>query len=90
LYYRYFQPHSRIVGGQRFTAQASTADIAWNQVGGMFLAGGKLYFANTSNGNLSSSTWSNNQAVNGSRITVSGPGVDGSDWRSRGLILTNN
>jgi hypothetical protein len=90
LFYRYYQPQSGIVGGQRFTAQASTTDTTWSQVGGMFLAGGKLYFASTSNGNLYSITWSNNQAVNGTRATLSGPGVDGNDWRSRGLVLTNN
>lgn len=90
LYYRYFTPQSGIVGGQRFTAQASQSDTPWNQIGGMFLAGGKLYFANASNGNLSSVTWSNNQALNGTRVTMSGPGIDGNDWRSRGLILTNN
>ena len=39
----------------------------------MFLAGGKLYFANTTNGNLSSVTWSNNQAVNGTRVTHERP-----------------
>ena len=38
LFYRYFEPLSQMVGGQRFTAQASTADVSWSQVGGMFLA----------------------------------------------------
>lgn len=90
LYYRYFEPQSGIVGGQRFTAQGSTSDTTWSQVGGMFLAGGKLYFASTSNGNLYSITWSGNQAVAGTRATVSGPGVDGNDWRGRGLVLTNS
>ena len=90
LYYRYFEPQSSMVGGQRFTAQASTADTTWSQVGGMFLAGGKLYFASTSNGNLYSVTWSGNQATNGTRATLSGPTVDGYDWRSRGLVLTNS
>jgi hypothetical protein len=90
LFYRYFEPQSQIVGGQRFTAQGSTADVSWNQVGGAFLVGNTLYFANTANGNLSSIQWANNATVTGTRVTVSGPGVDGNDWRSRGLVLTNS
>jgi hypothetical protein len=90
LFYRYFTPQDRLVGGQRFTAQASTSDIAWNQVGGMFLAGNKLYWTSTSNGNLFSSTWTNNATVNGTRVTLGGPAVDGNDWRARGLVLANS
>jgi hypothetical protein len=90
LYYRYFEPQSQIVGGQRFTAQGSTADVSWSQVGGAFLVGGTLYFANSSNGNLSKIQWSNNATVTGTRATVSGPGVDGNDWRTRGLVLVND
>jgi hypothetical protein len=89
LYYRYFEPQSQIVGGVRFTAQASTADISWSQVSGAFLVGNTLYFGNSTNGNLSKTQWANNATVTGTRTTVSGPGVDGSDWRSRGLVLVN-
>jgi hypothetical protein len=89
LYYRYFEPQSQIVGGVRFTAQASTADISWSQVSGAFLVGSTLYFGNSTNGNLSKTQWANNATVTGTRTTVSGPGVDGNDWRSRGLVLVN-
>jgi hypothetical protein len=89
LYYRYFEPESQIVGGVRFTAQGNTADISWSQVDGAFLVGSTLYFGNSSNGNLSKTQWANNQTVTGTRTTVSGPLVDGNDWRSRGLVLVN-
>jgi hypothetical protein len=89
LYYRYFEPQSQIVGGVRFTAQASTADITWSQVDGAFLVGNTLYFGNSTNGNLSKTQWANHATVTGTRTTVSGPGVDGNDWRSRGLVLVN-
>ena len=89
LYYRYFEPQSQIVGGVRFTAQASTADISWSQVSGAFLVGSALYFGNSTNGNLSKTQWANNATVTGTRTTVSGPGIDGNDWRARGLVLVN-
>jgi hypothetical protein len=89
LYYRYFEPQSQIVGGVRFTAQGSTADVSWSQVGGAFLVDGTLYFGNSANGNLSKIQWTGNATVTGTRTTVSGPGVDGSDWRTRGLVLVN-
>jgi hypothetical protein len=89
LYYRYFEPQSQIVGGQRFTAQGSTGDISWSQLSGAFLVGSTLYFGNSATGNLSKTQWAGNHTVTGTRVTVSGPLVDGNDWRSRGLVLVN-
>jgi hypothetical protein len=89
LFYRYFEPQSQIVGGQRFTAQGNTTDVSWNTVGGAFLVGGNLYFSNSGTGTLSRIQWANNATVTGTRVTVSGPAVDGNDWRSRGLVLVN-
>jgi hypothetical protein len=89
LFYRYFEPQSQTVGGQRFTAQASTSDVSWSSVGGAFLVGSSLYFANSGTGTLSRIQWANNATVTGTRATVSGPGVDGNDWRARGLVLVN-
>lgn len=89
LYYRYFTPESQIVGGIRYVAQGSTADLNWKLVTGGFLAGGKLYFA-TTDGNLSSMRWSSNTVVNGTKSTTSGPAIDGQNWAARGLVLVNN
>jgi hypothetical protein len=89
LFCRYFEPQSQILGGQRFTAQASTTDVSWSTVGGAFLVGGTLYFSNSGTGTLAKIQWANNATVTGTKSTVSGPGVDGNDWRARGLVLVN-
>ena len=90
LYYRYFQPQSRIVGGQRFTAQASRPTPRGTRSAACSSPAASCTSPTRSNGNLSSVTWANSQAVNGTRVTMSGPGIDGNDWRGRGLVLTNN
>ena len=48
LYYRYFEPESKIVGAQKFTATGNVAALDPRNVNGMFLAGGQIYFANAS------------------------------------------
>ena len=46
LYRRGFEVESGVVGQQRFST--TTSGISWNNVRGAFVAGGKLYYANTS------------------------------------------
>lgn len=89
LYYRYFEPESRIVGAVRFDAAGNGNGIDWRTAAGMVLAGGNLYVANASQGNLQRVGWSNGQ-LTGSATAVSGPSVDGYDWRARGLFLQSN
>ena len=89
LYWRYFTPDSGIIGGQEFTvAGASLPSTA-----GEFLSGSTLYYANRTNGTLHTVAFSNggtnglNPSVNMTTdATVSGPSIDGNDWRSRGLF----
>jgi hypothetical protein len=90
LFYRYFEPESQIVGGVRFTAQDSTADISWGQVSGAFLVGSTLYFGDSETGDLSAAQLAQGQTVAGTRTTVSGPLVDGLGWQARGLVLVNS
>jgi hypothetical protein len=81
LRYRYFTPESGVVGAETFTASAT----GWSSVSGMTLASGKLYFA-TSNGNLSAVDFAGG-VPSGSATVLSGPGVDGQSWQSRGLFV---
>lgn len=84
LYYRYFTPESNIVGAVRFQQPTSGA-IDWSRVTGGFLANGKLYVSST-DGTLRSATWQDGPAA-GTVQTVSGPDVDGLDWRFGALFL---
>jgi len=86
LYYRYFEPQSRIVGGQRFTAPVGGAGVDWTQVRGAFLAGSTLYLTQE-DGSLASVQWVGGATVGGTLATVSGPSIDGQDWRAKGVFL---
>ncbi|MEQ4203830.1 PKD domain-containing protein [Actinopolymorpha sp. B9G3] len=87
LYYRYFSVESQAVGAERFTASPSVTGVDFSKVTGMFHVGGKLYFASTIDGNLRRVTFSAGKPVAGTATVVSGPGVDGNDWRSRAMFL---
>jgi len=89
LYWRYFSPDSGVVGGQEFTATGGN----FSNIAGMFLSGGTLYYANGADGTLHSVSFSNggtnglDPSVNpATDTTVSGPAIDGNDWRARGLF----
>ncbi|MCX6467515.1 MAG: PKD domain-containing protein [Pseudonocardiales bacterium] len=92
LYYRGFSTESRIVGAQRLTAVGGLTDLNWSQVSSMFQVGDNLYVASSADGNLRRYAWTpagpvaGNLPVAGSGTVVSGPGVDGSDWRARGAF----
>jgi hypothetical protein len=80
LYSRPFSPDSGIVHNHR----ATTATLA--DAGGAFLSGNQLYYVTKSNGNLNRVAF-NDGALGGSPTVVSGPGVDGVDWRAKVLFL---
>ncbi len=90
LFWRYFSPDSGAVGGQEFTVGGGGD---FSNVAGMFLSGGTLYYANRSDGILHSLSFTDG-GTNGANpsvdpttdTTVSGPAIDGNDWRSRGLF----
>jgi hypothetical protein len=83
LYYRYFEPESRIVGAVRLAGPAAPAGLSWSNVSGMFLANGSLYVGNRQTGALSSVVWTNGVPV-GSASPVSTPGHD---WRARATFV---
>ena len=86
LFYRYFTPESGVVGASRFTATNSATGLNLSQAGGAFINNGSLYVASRIDGALRRVNFSNS-VLSGAATTVSGPLVDGSDWRTRGLFL---
>jgi PKD repeat protein len=89
LYYRYFNPESGIVGAKRYDASAAVDGITFSAVRGMFLGGGKLYWA-TSDDRLRRIDWAAGAAsgrpVAGTASIVSGP-ENGQAWSARALFL---
>ena len=86
LFYRYFLPESGIVGAVGFTGPGNTAGIDWSKAGGMFAAGGMLYVVDRTTGQLRSVGW-DGATPTGSATVISGPAVDGQDWRTRSTFL---
>ncbi|HST86550.1 MAG TPA: PKD domain-containing protein [Kineosporiaceae bacterium] len=87
LYYRYFTPSSRVVGAQRYTATGSVSGIDFSAVDGMFVTDAKLYFGLTGANTLNSITWDGAAPVAGTATEVSGPNLDGVNWRNRAMWL---
>jgi Malectin domain/PKD domain len=89
LFWRYFTPDSGTIGGTEFTVTGGD----FSNTAGEFLSGSTLYYANRGDGTLHTLSFSNggtngaNPSVSAaSDATVSGPSVDGNDWRARGLF----
>lgn len=83
LYYRYFTPQSKVVGGIRY--EVSTGGVDFTRVTAGFLEGGSLYYR-TDDGALRKVGWSGG-TVAGTPSTVSGPAVDGINWNARSMFL---
>ncbi|MET9022271.1 PKD domain-containing protein [Actinopolymorpha sp. NPDC004070] len=88
LYYRRFTVESYVVGAQRFTATGSSAQIDFSKVTGMFFANGRLYWGSSVDGNLRRVDFANDQPASGTVRIISGPSVDGLNWRSRAMFLS--
>ncbi len=86
LYYRYFTPQSQVVGAVRFNGPASGNGVDFATASGMFLAGGNLYVGSSTSGDLEKVPWSDG-AITGAATHVSGPSIDGKDWRARATFL---
>jgi hypothetical protein len=81
LFYRYFEPQSRVVGAQKFTAGGNVSAMTPKSVTGMFLANGKVYFSDAS-GTLKSVAYANGQITGASAVTAN----SSTDWRTRGMF----
>ena len=90
LRFRYFNPDSGIIGGTEFLFTGFDFSV----VAGMFLSGSTLYYARSSDGSLHSIAFTNggtsgaNPSVDpNTDRAVSGPFIDGNDWRSHGMFM---
>lgn len=83
LYYRYFLTESKLVGAERFTAPRNGMDF--RDVTGGFVVDGSWYYRDAA-GALHRREWADGPGGTSSTV-VSGPAVDGVDWRSRSLFL---
>jgi PKD repeat protein len=87
VFWRAFSPDSGTIHNTRQTAVGSVPNAA-----GAFLSGNQLYYVtrvsgnSPANGNLNRVTFSGG-VVSGTPVVVSGPTVDGVDWRARALFL---
>ncbi|MGC4805550.1 malectin domain-containing carbohydrate-binding protein [Micromonospora sp. DT233] len=83
LYWRWFTPDSGAVGADKFTVAGVTG---FADTGALLLAGGTLYRVSRSTGALASTAWAGGVPA-GAFTTVSGPAVDGVDWRARAVFV---
>lgn len=94
LYSRAFSPESGVIGQAVTTVPGIDVTVrsGWfgrtADLGGVFFDKGaqNLYYVTLSNGNLNRIGWSDGATV-GSATAVSGPAIDGTDWRSRALFI---
>jgi PKD repeat protein len=84
LRWRYFEPDDGVIGATESTVSGATLGLG--NIAGMFLSGGTLYWADNATGNLHSVPWNNGAPSSASDTVVSGPGIDGNDWRTRGMF----
>jgi hypothetical protein len=85
LYSRYFEFESNLVGADVVTASGNGDGFNWSAVRGLTMANGRMYYATTS-GNLYGIAFGGGRPT-GSATLLSGPGLDGVNWQSRGLFV---
>jgi hypothetical protein len=83
LYSKWFLPDSGVIDE---TTRTQTSSVSFSQADGMFVSGGSLYYASTSDGDLRKVALNGGNPV-GSATVVSGPGLDGVNWSNRAMFL---
>lgn len=83
LYWRWFNPDNGAIGPDEHAVSGSTG---FGDSGGVFISGGNLYTVSRASGDLTKQTFTGG-VPGGSAATVSGPGVDGVDWRAKGVFV---
>lgn len=88
LYYRYFQPQSRVIGSWRYEVTAPST-VSWTGVRGGFIVGSRLFYT-TANGDLHRVAWESLPGqTSGAPTAVLGPSIDGTDLRSAGVVFSD-
>ncbi len=82
LYYRLFSPDSGIIGASQFQV-AATLPLGSPA---LLISDDSLYFADRGTGTLSRIAFTET-GTSGSASVVSGPDVDGHDWRARAVFM---
>jgi hypothetical protein len=86
LFWRWFEPQSRIVGAQRFVASGNTDGLDWSTVRGLTMASGRLYYLRA--GTLYGMGFSAGAPVPGTETAISGTTTgDGQVWGGRGMFV---
>jgi hypothetical protein len=83
LFSRWFEPESGIVGSD----ETQTTGVDFSKVAGTFISGNSLYYSSSTDGTLHRVNFANGVLDPASNTLVSGPQVDGNDWRARGMFL---
>lgn len=83
LYYRGFSLDSLIVEPVERIVPGSTG---WSNVMGTFVSGNSLYWGSNTDGNLRRIDFVNGVPTGASSV-LSGPSIDGTDWRTRAMFL---
>ncbi len=83
LYWRWFSPDSGAIGAQEF----SVSSMDFSKVAGLTLSGSTLYYANSGDGTLHTVAFTAGTVDSSTDTTVSGPSIDGNDWRARSLFV---
>jgi PKD repeat protein len=86
LFVRSFTAGSDVIGAVPTVASDGVPGLDFSTVGGMFVAGDKLYYVTRSDGVLHRVDWNGHAPVGGTAVAVSGPGLDGANWASQGLF----
>jgi PKD repeat protein len=81
LYYRGFNPESGVVAALEIAATGNLPGVDWSTVGGMFTAGGKLYYVSTSDGKLRSLDFTGGVPSGTPAV------VDDGNWQGQGVFL---
>ncbi len=87
LYMRYLTVEADVIGARVFTVSGDVSGVEWAKVKGMFRAGSKLYWVNAVTGDLHRLPWVAGAPVAGAGKVVSGPTVDGTDWRAKSVVV---
>jgi hypothetical protein len=86
LFWRWFEPQSRIVGAQRFVASGVTDGLDWTTARGITMANGHLYYLRA--GTLYAMDFAAGAPVPGTEVAISGKATgDGQSWGGRGMFV---